>query len=161
MNSLQKKNYYYLLGILLYSSLIIGFIFNENLTGGAQNDYIAHKEIISKFNREFFETFLNFNKENTRHSPILLIIFSLFEKMGLPDPIVRLINLHLLLLTILFFYKCLKIKFINYNKATLYLLSLLLFLSPTFRSLSIWPDSRLYGLLFFVISIYFFINFIK
>ena len=56
MNSLQKKNYYYLLGILLYSSLIIGFIFNENLTGGAQNDYIAHKEIIYKFSINFFKS---------------------------------------------------------------------------------------------------------
>jgi hypothetical protein len=45
-----------------------------------------------------------------------------------------LINLHFLLLIIFFFFKCLKIKFSNYNNKILYLISLLLFISPTFRS---------------------------
>ena len=58
-------------------------------------------------------------------------------------------------------FKCLKIQFNNYNNKILYLISLLLFLSPTFRSLSIWPDSRLHGLLYFTISVYFFLNFKK
>ena len=156
MNSLSYRFYYYLFGIFLYSSLIVGFIFGENLTGGAQNDYIAHKEIILKFSTNFLETLLNFDKESTRHSPVLLIILSFFEKIGLSDSFIRLINLHFLLLIIFFFLKCLKIKFSNYNNKILYLISLLLFISPTFRSLSVWPDSRLHGLLYFIISIYFF-----
>jgi hypothetical protein len=159
MNKLPNQFYYYLFGIFLYSSLIVGFIFSENLTGGAQNDYLAHKEISLKFSISFLETLLNFDKESTRHSPILLIIFSFFEKIGLSDPTIRLINLHFLLLIIFFFFKCLKIKFRNYDNKILYLISFLLFLSPTFRSLSIWPDSRLHGLLYFIISIYFFLNF--
>jgi|694.fasta_scaffold38547_3 hypothetical protein len=158
----QTKNfYYYLFGVLLYLSLIFGFIFNENLTGGAYNDYAAHREIIYKFSVNFKETFFQFNKENTRHSPFLLIILSYFKKMGFSDLVVRVINLHFLLLIIFFFYKCLKVKFYNYNSITLYLISLLLFLSPTFRSLSIWPDSRLHGVFFFIISIYFYLNFLK
>ena len=161
MNSLSYRFYYYLFGIFLYSSLIVGFIFGENLTGGAQNDYIAHKEIILKFSTNFLETLLNFDKESTRHSPVLLIILSFFEKIGLSDSFIRLINLHFLLLIIFFFFKCLKIKFSNYNNKILYLISLLLFISPTFRSLSVWPDSRLHGLLYFIISIYFFLNFKK
>ena len=161
--SVQTKHYYtyYLFTTLLYLSLIVGFLFNENLTGGARNDYLAHKEIIFKFSINFIETFLNYNQESTRHSPILLIILSFFKKIGFSDFFVRIINLHFLLLTIFFFYKCIKIKFNNYNKKILYLIALLLFLSPTFRSLSIWPDSRLHGLLYFIISIYFFLNFKK
>ena len=161
--SVQTKQYYtyYLFTTLLYLSLIVGFLFNENLTGGARNDYLAHKEIIFKFSINFIETFLNYNQESTRHSPILLIILSFFKKIGFSDFFVRIINLHFLLLTIFFFYKCIKIKFNNYNKKILYLIALLLFLSPTFRSLSIWPDSRLYGILLFVISIYFYLNFVK
>jgi len=159
MNNLPNRFYYYLFGIFLYSSLIVGFIFSENLTGGAQNDYLAHKEIALKFSTSFLETLLNFDRESTRHSPILLIFFSLFEKMGLSDSAIRLINLHFLLLIIFFFFKCLKIKFRNYDNKILYLISFLLFLSPTFRSLSIWPDSRLHGLLYFIVSIYFFLNF--
>jgi hypothetical protein len=74
--SVQTKQYYtyYLFPTLLYLSLIVGFLFNENLTGGARNDYLAHKEIIFKFSINFIETFLHYNQESTRHSPILLII---------------------------------------------------------------------------------------
>jgi len=161
MHNRTKVQYYYLLGVLLYLSLIVGFAFNENLTGGAHNDYLAHREIIFKFSTNFIETFLQFDKESTRHSPFLLIILSFFNKIGFSDFFIRIINLHFLLLIILFFYKCLEIKFNNRNNINIYLISLLLFLSPTFRSLSIWPDSRLYGILFFVISIYFYLNFIK
>ncbi len=147
--------------LVLYTSLIIGFILNENTLGGSINDYYTHKSISQKFSNNFLETLLYFDKESTRHSPLLLIIFSFFEKFRINDNIIRIINLHFLLLTILFFYKSLKIKFNNYNNFSLYLISLLLFISPTFRSLSIWPDSRMYGLFFFVISIYFYLIFIK
>ena len=161
MHTKNRKIYYYLFGIFLYLSLIGGFVINENSTGGAYNDYLTNKEIIYKFSSNFFETLFNFDKENTRHSPFLYLILSLFKKIGISDINIRIINLHFLLLLIFFFYKCLKIKFYNYNNLNLYLISLLLFLSPTFRSLSIWPDSRLYGLLFFIISIYFYLKFIK
>jgi hypothetical protein len=157
----RRKIYHYFLGIFLYLSLIGGFIFDENSTGGAYNDYLTNKEIINKFSTNFFETLFNFDKENTRHSPFLYLILSFFKKIGISDFNIRIINLHFLLLIIFLFYKCLRIKFYNYNNLNLYLISLLLFLSPTFRSLSIWPDSRLYGLLFFIISIYFYLNFIK
>jgi hypothetical protein len=66
-----------------------------------------------------------------------------------------------MLLIVYFFFKCIKIKFkfLSENKA--YFLSLIIFLSPTFRSLAIWPDSRLYGLLFFVIAIFYFLKFLE
>ena len=161
MHNKNRQFYYYLFSLFLYLSLIGGFIINENSSGGAYSDYLANKEIIYKFSINFFETLLHFDKENTRHSPFLYLILSLFKKIGLSDLNIRIINLHFLLLTIFFFYKCLKIKFYNYNNLNLYLISLLLILSPTYRSLSIWPDSRLYGLLFFIISIYFYLNFIN
>ena len=41
------------------------------------------------------------------------------------------------------------------------LLSLTIFLSPTFRSLSIWPESRIPGLIFFTLSIFYFLKFDK
>ena len=154
----KHQSYFFL---FLYSTLIIGFILNENSSGGAIIDYLNQKIISKKFSERFLEVFFNFDKETTRHSPLLIIILSLFEKFNINDGIIRIINLHFLLLIILFFYKCLKIKFKNYNKTILHLISFLLFLSPTYRSLSIWPDSRLYGLLLFIVSIYFFLNFIE
>ena len=148
-----------LLCILLYISLIIGFILNENSLGGSIKDYINQKLISIKFSNNFYDTLINFDKEPTRHSPILIILLSFFEKIKINDYIIRLFNLHFLLLIIIFFYKSLKLK-INYlNKKKLLLIALVIFLSPTFRSLSIWPDSRLYGILFFTISIMYFIKF--
>jgi len=147
--------------LFLYGSLIVGFLLNENTLGGSIVDYQNQKKISQKFSENFFDLLFNFNKEPTRHSPVLIIILSFFEKFRVNDNIIRIINLHFLMLIIFFFYQSLKIKFKNYNNFTLYLISLLLFLSPTYRSLSIWPDSRLYGLLFFTISIFFFLKFIN
>ena len=147
--------------LILYSSLIIGFFLNENTLGGSFSDYQNQKIISQKFSEDFLNTFLNFDKEPHRHSPVLTIVLSVFEKFNISDVIIRLISLHFLLLIIFFFNKCLEVKFNNINKKIVNIISLLIFLSPTFRSLAIWPDSRLYGLLFFIISILFFLKFLK
>jgi hypothetical protein len=122
--------------------------------GGSLSDYQSQKIISKKFSENFFNTFLNYDKEPHRHSPLLIIILAIFEKFNINDIIIRLINLHFLLLIIFFFKKCLEIKFNYINKKVINIISLLIFISPTFRSLSIWPDSRLYGILFFTVSIF-------
>jgi hypothetical protein len=147
--------------LILYFSLIIGFFLNENTLGGSLSDYQSQKIISKKFSENFFSTFLNYDKEPHRHSPLLVIILAIFEKFNINDVIIRLINLHFLLLIIFFFKKCLEIKFNYVNKKVINIISLLIFISPTFRSLSIWPDSRLYGILFFTVSILFFLKFQK
>ena len=141
---------------LLYISLLIGFFFNENSTGGAIIDYLNQKEILKLFALNFRETFLNYDNFSTRHSPVLIIFLSLFEKLNLSDFIIRLIYLHLNLILPFIFFKCLKLKFKNIDRKILIILVSLIFLSPTFRSLIIWPDSRILGILFFTLSIYFF-----
>ena len=104
---------------------------------------------------------LNFDSYGHRHSPVYLIFLSLFLDLGLDLNEVRLIHLHLCISLIIVFYQCLRLLFSNINKNYLFLLSLIIFLSPTFRSLAIWPDSRLPGLIFFVLTIYFFLKFRK
>ena len=59
------------------------------------------------------------------------------------------------------FFKCLKIKFEKIDKIIFIILISLIFISPTFRSLTIWPDSRILGLTFFTIGIYYFLKFEK
>jgi hypothetical protein len=158
-NLFSNHKFEILLFLLLYFSLIVGFAYDENALGGSMGDYLNQKRISAKFSNNFYETFLNYNKETSRHSPILIILFSFFEKFKINDFAIRLFNIHFMLLIIYFFYKSLKLK-INYlDKNKIVLISLVIFLSPTFRSLSIWPDSRLYGVLFFVISIIFFFKF--
>ena len=136
--------------IILYFSLLIGFYYNEDSTGGALIDYFGQKPISINFSNDFLNTFLNYDEEATRHSPVLIILLSFLEKFQVNDLLIRLINLHICLILPIIFYKCLEIKFFNIDKRYLILLSGLIFLSPTFRSLSIWPDSRIWGVLFFL-----------
>ena len=142
---------------LLYVSLIVGFFLNENLNYGSYYDWVSvNLPPIQDFSTNFSDTLLSYEKYGHRHSPIYLIFLSFFLKLGISSELIRLIHLHLSLSLILIFYNCLKLKFNEINKHTLQILAFVILLSPTFRSLSIWPDSRLPGLIFFTLSIYFF-----
>jgi len=161
----NNKNFYLnkeiLLIFLLYLSLLVSFIYGENSTGGAILDYNSQKTISSAFASNFKETFFNYDDLPTRHSPILIIFLSSFKKLNFNDDIIRIIHLHLCLFLPLFFFKILQLKYENTNTKILLLLTGLIFLSPTFRTLAIWPDSRILGLTFFSLSIYFFLQFKK
>jgi hypothetical protein len=152
-------NNYILLFVILYLSLIVGFIFDENSTGGAFIDYQGQKKVSLDFAENFKNTFFNYDTYATRHSPALIIFLSLFEKLKIYDNIIRIIYLHISLLLPIGFFLCLKIKFKLTNNYYFVFLTGLIFLSPTFRSLSIWPDSRILGLTIFVFSIYFYLKF--
>jgi len=146
--------------LFLYITLIIGFIYGENLNYGSYGDWVgANLRPVKDFSNDFTYTFLNYDSYGHRHSPIYLIFLSLFLDLGLDIDQVRFFHLHLCISLIVIFYQCLRLKFNNINNNYLFLLSLIIFLSPTFRSLAIWPDSRLPGLTFFVLSIYFFLKF--
>tara|TARA_Y100001970_G_scaffold182041_1_gene221529 strand:- start:425 stop:1681 length:1257 start_codon:yes stop_codon:yes gene_type:complete len=157
-----RKNNLFILFVLFYLSLIIGFIFNENLNFGALPDWEAGDyPVIKDLSLNFKETLLNYESYGHRHSPVYLIFLSLLKKIGFSFDSIRFINLNISLLLIFFFYKCLIIKFDSIEKKLLFILSLSIFLSPTFRSLAIWPSSRIIGLIFFVVSIYEFLKFLK
>ena len=145
----------------LYLTLVISFFLGENSTGGAFTDYARQKAIVNRFSNNFFESLLNYDKFSTRHSPVLIIFLSIFEKFSFSDLIIRFIHLHLCLFLPFYFYKCLRIKFKFIDKKILFILTGLIFLSPTFRSLSIWPDSRILGLTLFTIGIFYFLKFEK
>ena len=87
--------------ILLYISLLLGFYFGEDSLGGAISDYQALNHISDKFDKNFFDTFLNYDKLGHRHSPVFFIIKSLL----IEDEIIRrLIFLHFYILIPIFFY---------------------------------------------------------
>ena len=148
--------------LFLYLTLVIGFFFGENLNYGSYGDWVgSNRGPIKDFSNNFTYTFLNFDNYGHRHSPVYLIFLSLFLDIGLDLNQIRLIHLHLCISLIVIFYQCLRLIFSNISNNYLFLLSLIIFLSPTFRSLAIWPDSRLPGLIFFVLTIYFFLKFRK
>ena len=160
-NQNLKFNNFYLL-VLFYLSLIIGFYFGEDLNFGASRDWGGTNHlVITQLSLDLKKTLLNYEIYNHRHSPIYLTFLSFFLKIGFSYDFIRFFHLNLSLLLVYFFYKCLILKFSSVDKKLLLILSLSFFLSPTFRSLSIWPDTRIIGLTFFVLSIYEFLKFQK
>ena len=145
-----KKKYYFFISVL-YLSLLLGLFFGEDFLGGAAIDYskiLTNK--LSIFKEDLLYYFINYEELNFRHSPIFQIIHIFFLNTFNHDIIFRVINIHINLLIVVFFYFSLKIKL----KKNLVILTAVLFVLPSFRSYSIWPDSFLFGFLFFMISIY-------
>ena len=148
--------------IIFYLTILVGFYFDEDSLGGAKHDFLNLYLIVERFNINFIETLKNFGNPDfdlpTRNSPIFWIIFSFLNKI-IPIEILRLFNSFASLLIGIYFFKCLKLKFKEQKEITLVFLSSIIFLSPTIRSLSIWPYSLIWGLLFLTISIYYFLRF--
>ena len=153
---MQKSKY---LIFLSYLFLLIAFYFDADPNGGAYVDYIYHKPIIDDFSKDFLGTFFNYDKYNTRHSPINLMFLSLFVKFGIQDYLLRFLYLHICLLLPLFFYKCLVLKFKSIKKEYLIFFTCLIIFSPSFLSLAFWLDSRILGLQLFCLSIFYFLKF--
>ena len=158
--SFQKlDNYKELIFLFLYSTILFGYFFNEDTLGGAKPDFLHHYKISEDFKDNFFQTLEIFGSKDmiTRNSPVFWIIFGFLNKIISLEGL-RFLNCISSLLVGVFFYKCLLIKFANQKKIYLIFLSSVIFLSPTIRSLSIWPYSLIWGLLFLIISIYYFLQ---
>ena len=161
---LIKKNYHITTFILLYFSIILGFIFDENTTLGPKFDFFNVLKQLTLFEENFKFTFLNYDKIETqsRISPIFIIIIFYLKKIFVNLDFVRFILLNIILLNQIIFYKSLKIIFfkkLGINKKILFLISCIIFISPSLRANAIWPESAMLGLLFFNISLYYFLKF--
>ena len=99
--------------ILLYILLIGAFILNLDPNGGAFKDFKYHSLVANSFADNFYNTFFNYDKFATRHSPVFYIFLSFFYKLELNENIIRLIILHLGILLPFIFYKCLKFHLLH------------------------------------------------
>tara|TARA_B110000977_G_scaffold200892_1_gene293051 strand:- start:90 stop:1358 length:1269 start_codon:yes stop_codon:yes gene_type:complete len=156
------NNQYIFIFFILYLTVLLGIYFNEDNLGGATHDSIYHFKIVQKFNENFFYTFSNFGKHElglgTRNSPVFWAFMSLFSKYISFD-LIRVLNSLIIFPTAIFFYKCLIIKFKNFNHLSLIILTSMIFLSPSLRSITVWPYSLSWGLFFFILSIYYYLKF--
>jgi hypothetical protein len=146
---------------ILYLSMYISLLLGEDTLGAAKSDYLNHKLNAEYFIDNIFNSLLIYNTYDAAHSPIFLIFQSIFLKYFNNDLYFKIFNLNLNILIIFVFYNTLKILFNGIDKNYLLIFSSVLLVSPTFRSSSVWPDSFLCGLLFFLISVYFFTKFKK
>ena len=160
MNKSYKTNF---LGGLFFVSIIFSFIFLEDSLGGARHDFLFHEKFIILFAEDFKNTFNNYGQGElfARNSPIFYIFLSLLYKIGLSLDSIRYLNILSIPLLLYIFTNCLSFQFKNVNKNLLILTSFIIFLSPTVRSLVVWPYPNLYGLILFLFSIKFFLSFSK
>ena len=147
--------------LIIYITIIVAFILNLDPNGGAFKDFQYHSKVAQDFAIDFKNTFFNYDSYSTRHSPAFLIFMSLFYKVGLSENIIRLIFLHIGLFLPFIFYRCLELKYSLKEKKNIILFSCVVILSPSFWSLTIWPDSRIFGLILFCTSIFYFLKFNK
>jgi len=94
----------------------------------------------------------------TRNSPVFWMFLSVLDRFMSFD-MIRILNTLVIFFIALIFYKCLILKFKDVSRLNLILLSTFIFLSPSLRSLAIWPYSLIWGLFFFVISIYYYLKY--
>lgn len=151
---------------LLYISLLIGLFFNEDFTLGYKVDHFTHLDIINRFDNNFVHSLINFNNQDinftTAHSPFFYIVFLFIKKIAFNnDLIFRLINLHISLFLPYIFYLILKTKDDIGNDKIKFLLPGLFFISPYFRSGSLWIGSENISLIFLFASFYFYLLFVS
>jgi len=159
-----KNNHISIIYFILYCSLLFGFYLNEDLTLGYKIDHFIHLEIIARFNNNFLSALLNFDNQElnftTAHSPFFYIVFLIAKKIFLNDDFfLRLFNLHISLAIPYIFYLTLKLKYKIKKNDLRILIPGLFFLSPYFRSGSIWIGSENISLIFLFGSFYFYFAF--
>jgi len=152
----KKRFFLFLLGFI---SLIIGFIFNENAGGGGKKDFLYFLPYINGFSTNFIDGFNSYIKDPgvSIQPPTFYIFAGFFSNIfgGLLS--FKIFYLILCLSLPYIFYKILKEKF-NQDSDLLFYLSLLIFISPYFRTSAIWSLGDNLSLIFFSLFI---LNLIK
>ena len=170
-----------ILYIIFYISLIFGFYYNENLTGGAIRDFNSYIQMLNLSSNDLSNFLDNFMSHDMDHSPFFFSFLGIFQNIF--DNVtfsvneidtkydisyvreyideynfLRLIYLHVSCLIPFVFYICLKEKYPSLKKNFLYFISLFIFISPCFRSYSIWLGDLNLSLLFILLGVYFFLK---
>ena len=157
MLSTEKK---ILIFFTLFVSLVISFQLGENSSGGSKHDFFVTKIYIDTFKIDFLLGLEMFKAKGELHLPFFYIFIANLNKI-FGDTLVKYFYLIISSTIPLILYSALKKKFSQANIDHLFLLSLLVFLSPYFRSSAVWLTTDNLALLFFLLSINSFLKFEK
>ena len=148
--------------ILFVFSLLIGLYLNENSSGGSKKDFNVLLPYIETFGKNFKEGLFFFfdNTATIIHSPAHYIFLGNLNSFFGNIIITKIFYIFLSSLLPFIFFLILKKK-INCDLNILFIFSCLIFLSPYFRSSSIWITGDNLALIFFAISIFFYLNSLK
>ena len=149
-----KKTIIYFLYIILF---FLGLYFNINPSGGAKQDYQLFQEVIKNFSVSINFKYAEFFFKSSHHSPVFYIFAALLQKIFNDFEILRVINILISSLIPYIFFLVLKIKY-NINNFYIFLLSLIIFYSPYFIGTAIWLNGDNLSLLFFLLSVLFFLK---
>jgi len=160
----KNKSIYFIL-FIIFLSLILSFYLAEDTLGGGKMDYNYHTKYFFHFSEDFNDAYNKFGLDqesnSVRNSPVFYMFFSIFLKLGFTLKNLKIINILIIFPMLVFFLKCLEIKYPNIDVKTKIYFSSALLLSPTIRTMIAWPYPLLWALCFFLISLYFFLIFKK
>ena len=138
-------------------SLIIGLALGENSSGGARIDFEYLFPYVEGFSLSFkngLETYLS-NAASIIHSPVFYILVSFIYKLIDNVLLTKVFYIFFCSFLPLIFFLILRDKF-KINKNILFIFSLIIFLSPYFRTSAIWLLGDNLSLIFFGLSIFYF-----
>lgn len=149
---LINKNQQISLYLLCFFSLTISLIIEENSSGGSKLDSEITRQFVDSFSINFSYGIEYFVNSGQVQSPIFYIVLAYFEKI-LGKFFLKYFYLLISALVPIVFYTSLKKKFQNIDKNYLFLISLIIFLSPFFRSSAVWMTTDNLAILFYILSI--------
>jgi len=165
----KTKNQFFQIILIIFAimSFIYGFNNREDSAGGGKYDFVNTWNNQTTFNENSFIT----SMRNTKTSEIRTHINSHFPFSYILNKYINpfsnekksfLISIFILnfFIPIIFFF-CLRNKFRNKNIYLLAFLSSILYLSPYFRTSAYWAGMENYGLMTFLLSFYFFSNYLN
>ena len=152
----KKRIVLFLLGFL---SLIVGFVFNENAAGGGKHDFLYFFPYIEGFSESLLKGFDNYikNPAVSIHPPTFSIFAGFISSILGGFFSFKILYLILSLSLPYIFFLILKEKF-NQNSDLIFYLSLLIFISPYFRTSAIWSLGDNFSLIFFGLFVYYLIK---
>ena len=146
-----------LIFLMFFGTMVLSLIFGENSSGGAKIDYLLTQKYIESFQVDLNKGIELFKKDNQGHLPFFyLLIANLNSFFG--EKFVNYFYLVISSCIPIVFYNILKKNFSKNSNDILFFLSLIIFLSPYFRSSAIWITTDNLALLFFLLSINSFLN---
>lgn len=135
-----------------FSTLLLGFLFNEDVSGGGTSgDFYYTLNYVVELKNNIFSV-----SEVTVHLPLHYIILSRIDYFINNATILRFLFLIISISVPLLFYFCLKTKFVSLSSSTALIISSTIFLFPSFRYSAIWANAHITALIFFLLSTFFF-----
>ena len=145
---ITNKFLYFILGLSLFIDLYFnidsagsgGFIIDFKSTWPIVENPLGYKAVHDmKFPLHYYIAAIIYNIVNDKE--ILRLIYC-FASLSIPY----------------LFYLCLRIKYTKININNLFLFSLIIFLLPSVRSAAVWPNTQITAIIFFLISLLYFLK---